>query len=460
MDDYIPNFLAETGEVLAVLNDDLLRLEVTPDDMRLIGGILRTLHNIKGTTGFLGFPELGRVCHAGETVLGQMRDGALRPSPEIFGVLHRCTDAIRRILDNIETWGNEGRLFDDAVIAQLFALHDAGSQLAAREPSGDSAALQALFDATPGPQDPDPATIVAFAPVRRARQASQRADGRASANKVTDNRRTVRIEVDLLDELMATVSELTLARDQLREFLCRKAGNPFSPSLHRLSSITSDLQEIVRKTRLQPVGAAWAALPRLVHGLACGFGKKIELVMEGADAEFDRRILKLIKDPLIHIVRNAADHGLEMPTERLALGKPETGRIRLRTFLEDDTFVIKIEDDGRGLDADRIRRKAIEIDLASKAEVMALTDAEVLRFILRSGFSTAAEVTSVSGRGIGMNIVGTAIEHIGGTIDIESSLGLGTAFVIRLPLKPAIIAPSILGRSGADVSVSEKMARF
>jgi two-component system chemotaxis sensor kinase CheA len=460
MDDYIPNFLAETAEALAALNDDLVRLEATPDDDRLIGGIFRTLHNIKGTTGFLDLPRLGRICHAGETVLSQMREGALRPSSQVISILHRCADAIRRVLDSIELSGDEGSLSDDELIAELRMLHNPGSSPAPQEPSGDSLALQALFDATPGSQDRAPMPILPFASAGHAPLARERARRRVLATKVTGDRRTIRVEVGLLEELMTTVSELAVARNRLLELLCWQDGSPFTGPLLGLSSITSDLQEIVMKTRMQPIGAVWSVLPRLVRDLACKLGKKINLVMEGADTEFDRQVLELIKDPLIHIVRNAADHGLETPEVRSASGKPETGRIRLCAFLDGSCFVIRIEDDGRGLDVARIRRKAVESGLAAEAEVVAMTDADVSRFILRPGFSTAAEVSSVSGRGVGMDVARANIERIGGTIHVESRPGQGTTFVVKIPLKLAIAGRSIPGRPGVSLLTLDEVASF
>jgi two-component system chemotaxis sensor kinase CheA len=356
MDECIPDFLIETAEALATLDDDLVRLEAAPDDKALIGSIFRTFHSIKGASGFLGLSRLGDVCHAAESVLDQLRDGALLPSPDLVSVLRRCIKAIKGIVATIEASGSEGAGSDEELIAELTALHGKISPAL----SDDSVALQALFDAAPGPLN-------------------------IGSTAITD-----------------------------------------SPT----------------------IGMAWTMFPRAVRDLARKLGKKIELVMEGADTELDRHVLELIKDPLIHMIRNAADHGLETPDVRSALGKSEAGRLRLYAFYDGDDLVIEVTDDGCGLDAGRVRHKARASGLASEAEIASMADADLFRFILQPGFSTATEVTMTSGRGVGLDVVRTNIERLGGTIDIASRPNQGTSFTIRIPSNSA--AP-ILGYSGDSV---------
>ncbi len=255
---------------------------------------------------------------------------------------------------------------------------------------------------------------------------------------------SIRVHVNALDHLMTTVSELVLTRNQLIEIVRRQQDSEFKAPLQRLSHVTAELQEGVLKTRMQPIGIAWQKLPRIVRDLSEDLKKPIDLVMHGADTELDRQVIELIKDPLTHMVRNAAGHGIEIPSERLAAGKPERGTVKLSASQEGGHILIEIADDGRGLDLERIRAKAIAADLASEAEVAKLTDAQVQRFIFASGLSTADSVTSLSGRGIGMDVVRSNIDKIGGSIDVSSAPGRGTTFTIKIPLTLAIVSALII----------------
>jgi two-component system, chemotaxis family, sensor kinase CheA len=263
-----------------------------------------------------------------------------------------------------------------------------------------------------------------------------------------DNRnaaiQTIRVNVDTLEHLMTMVSELVLTRNQLLEIARRYDDNNYKVPLQRLSHVTAELQEGVMKTRMQPIGGAWQKLPRVIRDLSNELGKQIDLVMQGAETELDRQVLEFIKDPLTHMVRNSADHGIEMPDVRLKKKKPEKGTIRLSANHEGGTITIEIADDGRGLNIPSIKRKALEKNLATEAELEKMTDAQVAKFIFHAGFSTAEQVTSVSGRGVGMDVVKTNIELIGGTIDIHTEAGFGTTFTIKMPLTLAIVAALIV----------------
>ncbi len=324
--------------------------------------------------------------------------------------------------------------------------------------------LEAAFLAAPGPDEAD---FAAFAPVAvavavaepvpaKAAPAPVEAPAKAEATAAvaeSENApakvQTIRVNVDTLEHLMTMVSELVLTRNQLLEIARRHEDSAYKVPLQRLSHVTAELQEGVMKTRMQPIGNAWQKLPRVVRDLSAELGKQIELVMQGAETELDRQVLEVIKDPLTHMVRNSADHGLESTAQRVAAGKPARGSIRLSAFHEGGTITIEIADDGKGLDLAAIRRKAVERNLAAQADVDRMTDAQVAKFIFHAGFSTAASVTSVSGRGVGMDVVKTNIETIGGVIDIATQAGKGTVFTIKIPLTLAIVAALIV-RAGEN----------
>lgn len=255
---------------------------------------------------------------------------------------------------------------------------------------------------------------------------------------------TIRVSVDLLENLMTMVSELVLTRNQLLQILRARDDSEFSTPLQRLSHVTTELQESVMKTRMQPIGNAWAKLPRIVRDLSLELSKKVNLQMVGAETELDRQVLELIRDPLTHMVRNSCDHGVELPAERRSAGKPETGIITLNAFHEGGHIIIEITDDGKGLSVDKIKGKALALGLATEAELDVMSDQAIQQFIMRAGFSTAANVTSVSGRGVGMDVVKTNIEKIGGTIELKSVQGRGTTFIIKIPLTLAIVSALIV----------------
>jgi two-component system chemotaxis sensor kinase CheA len=279
-------------------------------------------------------------------------------------------------------------------------------------------------------------------------------DGRGEA-KATVSSQSIRVTVDTLERLMTMVSELVLTRNQLLEIVRRHEDSEFKVPLQRLSNVTAELQESVMKTRMQPVGNAWQKLPRVVRDLAQELDKQIELEMAGAETELDRQVLELIKDPLTHMVRNSADHGLERPADRRRAGKPEKGTIRLSAYHEGGHIIIEIADDGRGLDVERIRTKVVENGLASDAELEKMSENQIFRFIFAPGFSTAAAVTSVSGRGVGMDVVRTNIEMIGGSIDLRSVMGKGTTFIIKIPLTLAIVSTLIVESAGDRFAIPQ-----
>ena len=443
MDDLLADFLTETNESLAELDVALVRLEQSPDDKATLGLIFRLVHTIKGTCGFLGLGRLERVAHAGENVLGRVRDGVLTVRPDTVTAVLAAIDRIKLIVEGLASTGQEPAGDDAVVIARLDAI-------CAGETDPEPVAVIA--------DDPEPPVRVVPDPVVEAESAPAPVEVVADAPVPAADApsgQTIRVAVEVLEDLMTLVSELVLTRNQLLQLARREEDSAFSVPLQRLSHITSDLQEGVMKTRMQPIGNAWNKLPRLVRDLGRDLGKKIDLVMLGAETELDRQVLELIKDPLTHMVRNSGDHGLETPAQRRATGKPEAGRITLNAYHEGGHIIIEIADDGRGLPVDRIRAKVVANGLASEAELAGMTEQQVQRFIFRAGFSTAAAVTAVSGRGVGMDVVKTNIERIGGTIDLKSVAGKGTTFTIKIPLTLAIVSALIVASGGERFAIPQ-----
>jgi two-component system, chemotaxis family, sensor kinase CheA len=480
MDDLLTEFLSETNENLTELDVALLALERTPDDAGTLSLIFRMVHTIKGTCGFLGLPRLERIAHAVENVLGQLRDGTMSASPDLVSQILMALDRIKAILSGLSRSGAEPSGDDNELIAALKATASgqmpshvanpvaaqaaipapppAAVAIAAKSVAPAFAPAFARIPAAPAQIQLSPSRPVATAAgesaVHQAPPVAAQSDEQAGAGGTGSvaAAQTIRVSVGVLEDLMTLVSELVLTRNQLLQLARVQDNSGFTAPLQRLSHITSELQEGVMKSRMQPVGNAWNKLPRLVRDLARDLNKKIELVMLGAETGLDRQVLELIKDPVTHMVRNCGDHGLESAAERRAVGKSETGRITLKAFHEGGHIVIEIADDGRGLAADRIHAKVLADGLATEAELATMSESQIQRFIFRAGFSTAAHVTAVSGRGVGMDVVKTNIEKIGGTVDLQSTAGQGTTFVIKIPLTLAIVAALIVE------SVSERFA--
>ena len=441
MDDLLQEFLAETTESLAVLDVELVRFEREPSDATILGNIFRLMHTIKGTCGFLGLPRLGSVAHAGENILGKFRDGELPVTPQAVSLILKAIDHIRALLAELAAQGCEPPGDDTAVIAEIDGLAAGTAAPEPALPAEDSfpVAAELLAEVARAIEVPSQA-----APAEPARAAA-RAEAPAKTPETKDApASSIRVNVDVIENLMTLISELVLTRNQLLQMQRSQKDNEFKVPLQRLSHITSDLQDGVTRLRMQPIGNAWNKLPRIVRDLAVETGKKIELVMQGAETELDRQILEMIKDPLTHMVRNSADHGIENPAQRLAAGKPEGGTITLDAYHESGHIFIRIADDGRGLDVNRIRAKAIANGLATETALAAMGEQQILQFIFRPGFSTAEKVTSVSGRGVGMDVVRTNIERIGGTIELSSSAGHGTTVLIKIPLTLAIVSALIV----------------
>jgi len=470
MDDLLGEFLTETNEGLAVLDVELVKLEKDPNDKDLLGNIFRLMHTIKGTCGFLGLPRLEAVAHAGENVLGKIREGELAVTPEAVSLILECLDQIRLILETLEATEAEPEGDDSDLIARLNAFAEGGA-VAEAEPEAaapteadagdamdDAAAIEAtaedVMDAEAAPEpEPEPEPEVA-APVAAAPVANTQKEPESKRESSVASQ-TIRVNVEHLEDLMTMVSELVLTRNQLLQILRTQKESDFVTPLQRLNHVVSELQEGVMKTRMQPIGNAWAKLPRIVRDLSIELGKKIDLVMKGADTELDRQVLELIKDPLTHMVRNSADHGLESTADRIKAGKPEVGKVVLDAFHEGGHIIIKIADDGRGLSVPAIKKKAIENGIVTEAEFEALSEQQVHKLIFKPGFSTAEKVTAVSGRGVGMDVVRTNIEKIGGTAELTSVEGKGTTFTIKIPLTLAIVSALIVECGGERFAIPQ-----
>ena len=463
MDDLLSDFVTETNENLAELDVALVKLERHPTDEATLALIFRMVHTVKGTCGFLGLARLEKVAHAGENVLGKVRDGLMVASVETVSVVLQALDRLKEIVNGLAATGNEPAGDDTALIAALNALAEGRSPVATK--SGPALPVVAAPKkapivhvaepaVAPRPIAPKAAPVIAPVPAKPAAAAAKPTIPEPAPEAAAGNQ-TIRVGVDVLENLMTLVSELVLTRNQLLQLARSNESAAFTTPLQRLSHITSDLQEGVMKTRMQPIGNAWNKLPRLVRDLSHELNKTIELVMVGAETELDRQVLELIKDPLTHMVRNSGDHGLETPAERRAAGKPETGHINLNAYHEGGHIIIEIADDGRGLALDQIRAKALSRGLATETELAAMSDQQISRFIFHPGFSTAAAITAVSGRGVGMDVVKTNIEKIGGTVELKSVFGQGTSFTIKIPLTLAIVSALIVEAGGERFAIPQ-----
>jgi len=514
--------LVESAENLDRLDRDLVGLEKNPGDKDALAGVFRTIHTIKGTCGFLGFSKLEKVAHVGENLLTRLRDGQLTLTPEITTALLSMVDAVRQMLNEIQSTGQDGEADYPELREHLSQLLTAGGGTVASTAASVVPAIVSSSPATPleskaekRPEAPPPAPhkaesalepAVAPTPVRGRKKGSESSHRKPMHGKIGgvlverglvkeddiaraleeqdqgDHRRlgeilvslglaraddvsaavqaieakprdvvpeTIRVAVNLLDKVMTLVGELVLARNQLLQF----ANTLDNTSLHavsqRMNLIATELQEEVMKTRMQPIGNIWAQFPRTVRDVALGCGKQVNIEMEGKETELDKTIIEAIKDPLTHLVRNSVDHGIELPEDRVKAGKDSTGRLILRAFHEGGQVNIEITDDGAGLNRERIRQKAVERGMLTADQAARLSEREIFNLIFLPGFSTAQKVTNVSGRGVGMDVVKTNVEKIGGAVDVQSTPGQGTTVRVKIPLTLAII-PALVVTCGGD----------
>ena len=430
--DVIREFLVESHENLSRLDQELVELEKRPQDAALLASIFRTIHTIKGTCGFFAFSTLERITHEAESLLSQLRDGKRELTPSLISLILETVDATRKVLASIEATGEEGSDRFEDITERL--------RLATQSPAGaeDSSGC-----------DVAPVPLAEPQAVNGCLEAGERPKPDECGLKSSAADANIRVGVGLLDKLMDLVGELVLTRNQILQFNTEREDAALNATSQRLNLITSELQEGVMKTRMQPIGMVWNKLPRVVRDMAVSLGKQIQLEMDGADTELDRTIIEAIKDPLVHLVRNSCDHGIEAPEVRSQAGKSPQGRLSLRAYHEGGQVNIEIGDDGAGIDVAVVRQRAVEKGLLRSEQMEKLSDREVLNLIFQPGFSTARKVTNVSGRGVGMDVVKSNIEKIGGIVDIFSRPGAGTTVKLKIPLTLAII-PGLVVTSGGE----------
>ena len=497
MDDLLREFLTETNESLDTVDVELVRFEQEPNNAKILDNIFRLVHTIKGTCGFLGLPRLEALAHAAETLMGKFRDG-MPVTGEAVTLILSTIDRLKEVLGGLEQNEAEPEGEDRDLIGELERMATQGTGPAAavakeaapapkpakaettgtlvaqtleralrpgevsldelerafRETAAEAAPKAEATDEGKSEAKSDAKAEAKSKPAKAERKAAAADDEEKQQDSKVANQ-SIRVNVETLENLMTMVSELVLTRNQLLEIVRRHEDSEFKVPLQRLSNVTAELQEGVMKTRMQPIGNAWQKLPRIIRDLAGELKKDIELEMHGAETELDRQVLDLIKDPLTHMVRNSADHGLETPEERRAAKKPEKGTVRLSAYHEGGHIIIEIADDGRGLNTARIKQKAVEQGLATESEIEKMTEAQIHKFIFAAGFSTAAAVTSVSGRGVGMDVVKTNIDQIGGTVDVKSVPGEGSSFTIKIPLTLAIVSALIVEAAGDRYAIPQ-----
>lgn len=446
MDDLTKEFLSEANESILDLDSQMVQLETEPNNPELINNIFRVMHTIKGTSGFLGFDRLGKIAHVSENLLDKFRSGAEVTSGAVTVILS-AVDIIKEIIEGIENNDGVEPEGNDALIVDLLtdvadSVQIPKDQKSLNENDEQSSVDISGFEKAAAKElvEKENSSII----TKPISNPNVKSDINPQNRSSGGSNQTVRIGVDLLDDLMDLVGELVLSRNQIQQIERNINVSELSVPVQNLSHVASELQESVMKTRMQPIGVAFKAYPRIVRDLAADLGKKIQLVQVGEETEMDRQILELIKDPLTHMVRNCADHALETPEERLQSGKSETGTIKLQAFHEGGHIIIKIKDDGRGVSVDKVSKKALEREIVTESQLNAMSDSQIQSLIFNAGFSTAETVTSVSGRGVGMDVVKTNIEKIGGTISLDSEEGVGTDFIIKIPLTLAIVSAFIV----------------
>ena len=409
MDDLLQEFIAETRETLEALSGEIIAWEAAPDDRERLDAIFRFVHTVKGSCGFLDLPRLARLSHAAEDVLDAVRSGTRLPDTRLVNAVLAIVDRIGVIVEAIDA----GSLLDDTGEDQLIAALDEG------------------------------AVVIAQAPVQV---------------PLRNPTRSVRLNVDLLDRMMSGMSDMVLARNELARRLRDEGADPsVEAALERLSLTVAEMRDTVTRTRMQKIDALFSALPRMVRDTGAELGKTVMLHMEGSDVELDREMIEMMRDPLVHIVRNSIDHGIESPAERRALGKRENGRLSVAARQSGNQIIIEISDDGRGIDTERLVAAMVAQGSRSENELRALSDKAKLELIFEAGVSTKDSVTAISGRGVGMDVVRANVEQIGGRIELSNTPGKGLRIAIHVPLTLSIIATIGVGVGGQRFAISRQV---
>ncbi|MBU3693698.1 MAG: chemotaxis protein CheA [Rhodocyclaceae bacterium] len=483
MEELLQDFLQEASDLLSDVDNKLVELEQHPDDTRLLNDIFRGFHTIKGGAGFLGATEMVALCHRTENLFDKLRQHTLTLDPAIMDVILEATAEVRHMMVSLASAAQP-----DAAPATLLAALDAvlegGAPLpAAIAPAGTptqfaggpqaanhgpdwSALLAALAPPGRAPEHAEAAATTPVAAATPAEAPTPRAPAKAGvATAARDS--TIRVDTDRLDQVLNLSGEIGLTKNRLNclraELLAGNTGpdtvNAMDAAISQLDLLVGDLQNAVMKTRMQPVGSLFQKYPRLVRDLARQLGKEVELEISGGDTELDKTIIEDLKDPLVHLVRNAVDHGVEMPAERIAAGKPAKSTVRLSAQQAGDHIVLEISDDGRGIRAEVLRRKALDKGLIDYETANSLDEASSLKLIFLPGFSTKDQISDVSGRGVGMDVVKTNIQKLNGRIDIHSQPGLGTTFSVHLPLTLAIMPVLVVKVQQQSFAVPLSMVR-
>jgi two-component system chemotaxis sensor kinase CheA len=507
MDDLIKEFLIESNENLDRLDSELVKLETDPSSQELLSSIFRTIHTIKGSCGFLGFSNLERIAHAGESLLSRLRDGKLSLTQEFTTGLLAMVDAIRTMLGEIQSTKQDGNETYAELTESLNRLQlqgpdaspksamdlsppehgrnqlrtklnenqvkpvrshpDADQEKAAHPPAlgkvggslvergsvrfGDLAGAlkEPTRDTRPLGEILISKGLVTAEDIQAALQIQE---GSLPQDTTTQ---TIRVDIRLLDRLMNLVGELVLTRNQITQFSAHQSDINLAGPIQQLNLLTSELQEEVMRTRMQPISNVFDKFPRVVRDVATACGKQVLIEMKGKETELDRSLLEAIKDPLTHIVRNSVDHGIELPEERVARGKRPEGHLKLRACHEGGQVLVEISDDGAGIDTSRVKSKAIERGVITTQQAARMSEGELLNLVFLPGFSTAEKVTNLSGRGVGMDVVKTNIDRLNGSVDLQSYLGKGTTIKIKIPLTLAIVRAVIIQSSGKRFAIPQ-----
>ncbi|TBR81800.1 hybrid sensor histidine kinase/response regulator [Campylobacter novaezeelandiae] len=492
MQEILEDFLVEAFELVEQIDHDLVELESNPEDLELLNRIFRVAHTVKGSSSFLNFDVLTKLTHHMEDVLNKARHGELKITPDIMDVVLESIDRMKTLLNSIRDNGNDTAIGMDIgpICSKLTAISEGEAPTSNEKIEENKEVKEEKQEPEPTPE-PDidvsklndsevEAEIERLLKVRKAEDQARRAQKKqqksassVSPNKPADTKtsapaekkvpvtgssgasmdQTIRVEVKRLDHLMNLIGELVLGKNRLLKIYDdveeRYEGEKFLEELNQvvsqLSIITTDVQLAVMKTRMQPIAKVFNKFPRVVRDLSRELGKQIELEITGEETELDKSIVEEIGDPIMHMIRNSCDHGVEDPATRVASGKPEKGIVQLKAYNEGNHIVVEITDDGKGLDANALKYKAIEKNLISEREADQMSDKEAFALIFKPGFSTAAKVTNVSGRGVGMDVVKTNIEKLNGVIEIDSEVGKGSTFKLKIPLTLAIIQSLLVG---------------
>jgi two-component system chemotaxis sensor kinase CheA len=502
MAEILNDFLAESSEMLEALDQHFVKLETEPTNAELLNEIFRCMHSMKGSAGFLGFTHLVEVAHQGESLLNKLRQGEMSVSPFIIDIILEAVDAVKALHADIRTTGEDSHVDTALIVNKLSLTMDAADDL-----KDVMAAAPAVAKASPvASQHPEPeagpSEVVESATVELVRDTPEEQEGLTDSSSVSEastnvaenppglsdvlskmqeaasrsvqaasagttkasgkeEDSTVRVETRRLDHVMNLVGELVLGRNRLMKLgygleeeyetnpLVRELGIAFA----QLNLVTSDLQLAVMKTRMVPIRKVFSRFPRLVRDLSSKLGKQVRLELIGEDTEVDKSVADELGDPLVHLVRNSMDHGLETIEERKRAGKSPEGSVRLAAYHEGNSIVIRIEDDGRGLQVDKISKSALAKGLITESELSGMSSRDVMKLIFLPGFSTADQVSDLSGRGVGMDVVRTNISRMNGSLELDSELGRGSQVTIKLPLTVAIIQALLVEVGSATFAV-------